>query len=115
MSVRYEEYKGEKILILDYTGLRGQDFLDAIDEAEKEILKYKPGTVSTITNVTNTYIVEEIKERFTELSNKTKGKTKISTVIGVVGIKKIIARIIKKDLYYASSEMDAKEYIVNNV
>ena len=82
------------------------------------IIVYKNNKVlviSTITNVLNTYITEKIKNRFAELSEKTMGRTKARAVIGMTGIKKVIARVVRKDLYYASSEMDAKEWIVNNV
>jgi hypothetical protein len=114
MSVRYEEYKGEKILYIDFSNLKDQEYLDAIDEAEKEILKNKPGTISTIINVANTYITEELKIRFSKLAERTKGITKVRATVGLTGIKRIIAKAIKRDLYFASSDEDAKEWIVRN-
>ncbi len=48
------------------------------------------------------------------MSDKTKGYTKIRAVLGVTGVKKMIAKAIRRDIYFAESEEDAKEWIVKN-
>ncbi len=34
MSIKLEEFKSEKIILMDFSGLRDQDYLDEIEKAE---------------------------------------------------------------------------------
>jgi hypothetical protein len=81
---------------------------------ETEILNYKkqPGVISTISDITNSNVTTAVKKRFEAMVKSTEGISKAKATVGVQGIQKVIANVIKKDLYFAASVDDAKEWIV---
>ena len=113
MSVQLEIYKGHKILISDYRGLKGKKYLDAMEETENELLKHEPGSIMTITDVTNTYTDDAIKDRSKLMVERTGGIARATAVVGVTGLKQVIAKAIKKDIYFAASVEEAKEWLLN--
>ena len=114
MSCRVVEYKQHMILIADFRNLRGQEYLDAIEEFERIILSREKGELSSLIDVSNTEITDDIAERFMVLAGRTEGYTRGRAVVGVTGVKRILARMIKREMYYARSVSDAKEWLVNN-
>jgi hypothetical protein len=82
---------------------------------ETEILKYKnqPGVIYTISDITNSHIAADVKTRFDALVKSTDGISRAKATVGVQGIQKIIANAIKKDMHFAASVDDAKEWLVN--
>ena len=113
--IKWIEYKGAKILYADYSNLEEDEYVTEIDNFEKELIKNKPNSVLVITNTNNTYITSKINKRFKEMREKTKGISKASAVVGVTGVKKIIANAIRKDLYLARSIEDAKEWLIKQI
>jgi len=109
--IRWMEHKGARILCADYSGLSGQEYLDLIQEFEDELLKQPPGSLVTLTDVTGTTITNEVRDRFKLLAERSAGISKGSATIGVTGFKRAIAVLIRKDLYYAASLEDAKEWL----
>ena len=109
--ISWMEHKGARILYVDYTGLSGQEYLGVIQEFEDVLLKQPPGSVVTLTNVTGTTVTNEIRDRFKLLAERSAGISKGSATMGVTGFKRAIAVLIRKDLYYATSLEDAKEWL----
>ena len=115
MSHRIEEYKGHKILIIDFSGLRGQEYLDGIEAVEKEVLSHGKGELCALMNVEGTYSTDEITDRFKLMAERTQGYMRGKTAaIGVTGMKRVIANMMKRDMYFAKSIEDGKEWLVKN-
>ncbi|MBN2532945.1 MAG: hypothetical protein JXB88_08640 [Spirochaetales bacterium] len=113
--IQWLEHKGKRILYVDYSGLfAGPEYLELIGEMEKEILKYmnKPGSIYTITNVAGSHVNDEVKKRFDAMVRNTMGISKARAIVGIMGIQKLIARAIKKDVYFAGSIEEAKDWLV---
>ena len=109
--VSWIEYKGAKILYVDYSGTSEEEFIKTIDEFKNELLKQTPGSVVTLTNITNAAITDEVRKKLKELAKQTKGISKGAAAIGVTGFKKALAVLIKRDLYYANSLEEAKDWL----
>ena len=105
------EYKGARILYVDYSGTSEEEFIQTIEEFKDELLKQTPGSVVTLTNMANASITGEIREKLKELAEQTRGISKGAAALGVTGFKKALAALIKRDLYYADSLEEAKEWL----
>ena len=109
--VSWIEYKGARILYVDYSGTSGEEFIKVVDEFENELLEQTPGSVVTLTNVTNTVITDELRTRLREMAERTRGISKGAAAIGITGFKKAIAVLLRRDLYYANSLEEAKDWL----
>jgi hypothetical protein len=67
--------------------------------------------VVTLTNIANVYITEAVSKKFKELAEQTRGISKGAASIGVAGFKKVLASLIKRDMYLASSLEEAKDWL----
>jgi flagellar motor switch protein FliG len=105
------EYKGARILYVDYSGLSEEEFIQAIEEFKDELLKQAPGSVVSLSNMGDTSITEEVRKKFKELAEQTQGISKGAAAIGVTGFKKALAALIKRDLCYADSLEEAKDWL----
>jgi hypothetical protein len=109
--VRWMEHKGTRILYVDYSGLSGEEFIQVVDEFEGELLQQTPGSVATLTDVTNTVITNELRSRLKEMAERTQGRSRKAAAVGITGFKRAIAVLLRKDLYYAGSLEEAKDWL----
>ena len=93
--VSWIEHKGVKILYADYSGTSGQAFIDVVDEFESELAKQAPGSVVTLTNVTNTVITNELRARLRALTERTRGISRKAAAVGITGFKRAIAVLLR--------------------
>jgi hypothetical protein len=105
------EYKGARILYVDYSGTSEEEFVQTIEAFKNELLKQAPGSVVTLTNIANTSLTDEVRKKFKELAEQTQGISKGAAAVGVTGFKKAVAVLIKRNLYYADSLEEAKEWL----
>ena len=111
--VRWIEYKGARILVADYSGLSGAEYLSAIDGFKAQLLRQPRGSVVTLTDVTGSVVTEEVKDKLKELAEQTQGISKAAAAVGITGFKKAIAVLIRRDLYWASSFEEAMEWLAD--
>ena len=109
--VSWMEHKGARILYADYSGLSGQEYIAVVKEFKDELLKQSPGSVVTLTNVTGSTITSDVKDELKALAEASAGISKGAAAVGLTGFKKAIAVLIRRDLYWASSMEDAKEWL----
>jgi len=109
--VSWIEHKGVRILYADYSGTSGEEFIEVVDEFESELSKQTPGSVVTLTNVANTVITNELRTRLRELTERTGGISKSAAAVGITGFKRAIAVLLRKDLHYADSLEEAKDWL----
>ncbi len=105
------EHKGARILYVDYSGTCEEEFIETIEAFKNQLLKHPPGSVVTLNNVADTRITDEVRKKFKELAAQTKGISKGTATIGVTGFQKAIAILIKRDIYFADSLEEAKDWL----
>ncbi len=107
------EYKGRKILLNDFKGLEGDDYVKAIKESEKESLSYGFKTVYMINDVTDSYMTPESTKAAKHWVNTFKEKelNLIIALVGIEGLRRVIAQAIRRDMYFAKNIEDAKEWL----
>ena len=113
--VYWIEYKAAKILYGDYSGLSGQEYIKVIDEFKNELREQSPGSVVTLSNVADSQVSAEVKDKFKELAEQTRGISKAAATIGLTGFKKAIAVLIRNDMFWADSLEEAKDWLAEQV
>ncbi len=89
--VNMMEHKGKKIHYFDFTGLLGDELLNALKLTGKIIDESGKDDNLVIANYTNTYANDEVMAFLKSAENKrTVKKIKKSAVIGIAGVKKIL-------------------------
>ncbi|MFH0921883.1 MAG: hypothetical protein V1913_16165 [Fibrobacterota bacterium] len=112
--IKWVEYKGINILLSDYKKLNGPDFVKTIQESEKMTLNSGNKIVYAINDITDSVMGNEstAAAKHWEANCKEKGIDLKLALVGIAGIKKVLASLIKRNAYFASSLDDAKEWLL---
>jgi hypothetical protein len=116
-KIQWIEHKGKKILFCDFSNYTETEYIEGTGLMEKELLKQPRGSKPLlIVDVTNSYMTQATSARgketvkvLTEADVITK-----TAMVGIAGIKKIIAQAISRDVYFAKDIESAKEWLVTN-
>jgi len=115
--VRWIEYRGQKILYIEYSGLQGADFEAAVDETMEELLKLPDGvTAPSITNFKGNRMSSVTAAKGREVAalvkkKKLKGPT---VIVGISGLAASVVGLLKPDVHMAKTIEEAKEWIVSH-
>jgi len=117
---RVEEFSlaGKNIVYIDFSGLyTDQAFLEVIKKAEPAIARHPEQSVYTITNVANLRFDSHTKEIAATYTAHNKPYVKHGIVIGLDGIKKMMAHAVFKlsgrsNFSFAFSKEGAIEWIL---
>jgi hypothetical protein len=109
--VSWIEHEGTKILYADYSDMSEEECIQTVEEFKNKLLEQTPGTVVTLTNMTNTVVTNRVSDKFKRMREQTQGISKAAATVGVTGFKKAIAVLIRNDLYYADSLEEAKKWL----
>lgn len=111
--VKWIEHEGIQILFNDYTKFRSSDFIQYINESMKETLNSGRKIVYAINDVTDSYMDTESTNAAKTWVDKCKenGIELKIVLIGVTGLKKVIANAIMGGMYFATGMEDAKKKI----
>ena len=112
MVVKWITYKGKDILLNDYSNLDEKGFLKAMDDVDKVPIKGPEKSILCLTNITNTHATKTLTDKAKELMKERKKYMKAVAIVGVSGVKRIIAKMVVKDVYFAKDEIDAKEWLI---
>ena len=120
MESRIEEFtlKGKNFVYIDFSGLSSdKDYIEIINQVEPVIAKYPENSVYTITNVQNLRFDSHTKEIAGKYTKNNKPYVKCGVVIGVDGIKKMMARAVmklsgRKNLDFAFTKEQAIEWLL---
>jgi len=96
---RVEEFtRDEKNFVyIDFSGLTlDSDYLEVVRIAEQTIAKHPLNSVYTITNIANLRFDSHTKEFATQLTRNNKPYVKHGVIIGLDGIKKMMALAVMK-------------------
>ena len=115
--VTWIEYRGQKILYSDYSGLRGAAYEAAVDETVEELLKLPDGTTApSITNIQGTSMSPTTAAKGREVvalvkKKNVKGPTVIFGVSGLVGS---VIGLLQMDVHTAKTFEEAKEWVLTH-
>jgi hypothetical protein len=120
MTERIEEFSldGKNFLYLDVSGLKTNgEFIRIIEEAKPIVRKYAENSLYTITNIQHIRFDTKTKEIVTEWTAHNKPYVKHGVVIGMDGIKKIMANAVfalsgRTNMSAAASKEQAVELIL---
>jgi hypothetical protein len=120
--VKWIEHKGEKILFCDYSNIRDEEeFIQAIEETEPEVLKQAPGTlILMLIDATDSLVTSKVTGRARELAAAARGRGIPSSPTAIVGVsgpakKAVIAamQFLRPDLRGVDSVAEAKDWLVS--
>ncbi len=112
--IKWVDHKAQELLYCDYSGFRGEEMIPNIANAEKKTLSSGFKLVLVLNNFTKCVMTKQTKERAIEyVRNANVAGIKIITAcFGIEGIQRIIAQAVVRDIYFAKSEEDAKDWLV---
>ena len=112
MVSNWINYKGKEILYHNYSNLKEEEYLKAMDDAYKMSVGRPKKSVLCMINVADTYTTRNITKKAKQIMEDTKVYQKAIAIVGVSGVKRIIAKMLVKGIYFATDETDAKEWLV---
>lgn len=108
--VSWITHKGKDILFVDASGLREEAYLQVLDEVEEVYCNLDPQSTLVLLDVTDSTSSTETTERQKRLAAYKVAKH--AAVVGVTGLKRIIAQAVRKDFHFATSIEEGKEWLV---
>jgi hypothetical protein len=112
--VQWIEHRGQPILYSNYAGLSEAEYLHAMDETQRELLSRPAGsTVLTVTDVSRGRSSRAIMAKANAMAAETRaaGITTIDAVVGVGRLQRPIAQAVRRDIHFAGSLEDAKDWL----
>ncbi|MEJ5225048.1 MAG: hypothetical protein WHV44_11380 [Anaerolineales bacterium] len=121
MRSKWIEFAGKRIFYQDFSNL-GMDSTEAVKaelaEVQAVVLSQPEDSLLVLSDFRNTSINNELMGILRESSAKTKGHIRKTAVLGVVGVKRVLADILTKltgqKLSYFEHESDAKAWLVRS-
>jgi hypothetical protein len=116
MGVSWKEYKGQKILYVDYRGLSEADGIKNL-EAQAELMHTLQDPVFVLANYEGTFATSKFMNRLQILGKEViERKTKKGALVGITGIKKVLLNAYNAftggNLKSFSNEESALDYLV---
>jgi len=117
MSVTWKEYKGHRVLYVDYQGLTEEEGIRNL-ESQAELMKTLTEKVLVLANYQGTSATAKFMERLKILGRETiEPMTKKGALIGILGVKKILLNTYNLftggKLKAFQDEKDALEYLIS--
>ncbi len=115
-AVYWIQYKGKKILVNDYSGLKGEELLTALEATHKETLRLPIGSHRReVTILTDTSMTPEsaAKGRVIEETIRERGLVGPRAMVGAKVIVGSVSQLIAQDLHMAKTVQEAKDWLVS--
>ncbi len=117
MSVHWIDYKGKKILYVDYRGQRSNEEHFQTLEEQAKILSSMETRCLILTNYEGTRATPEYMNRVKQLGQEVfDPKVERAAVLGITGLKEILLRayiaLTKQNVRPFDSEVEALEWLV---
>jgi alpha-N-acetylglucosamine transferase len=114
------EYKQKEIIIIDYSGLRGEVHLKVILKIRDiltDMINNGAHDLLAIVNTRDSYVNNEVFDELKKFSNFLNPYIKKLAYVGITGIKKILLRILSTFIRNVDQKLfdsidDAKEWLV---
>lgn len=111
--VEFILHHGKTIICVDYSNVRGEEFLRRIEEHERESLTIEGKESLHLLNFTGCRMDNTAQKRADQLVKTLveKGYQVRTACFGFSGIQKIIAMAVKRDMYFANTAEEAKDWL----
>jgi len=112
------EYKNIQIVYIDFSNLKKpEEIFSVVDSAAAFIRKHPLKSLYTLTNISGMHFNNDIFNHFTAYVKENNPYIKASAVVGMAGMMQIFynsfTRITGRDVRAFSSEIEAKEFLLN--
>ena len=109
-------HRGRKIIYGDYSGLRFNDFNDVIGQQEAASLKATDKNILHLLNFTDSKMSANSKDRANAMLKTLidNGYTVKSACFGIGNLQRLIASAVQRNMYFAKSMEDAKDWLVKD-
>ena len=105
------EHKGKKIYAADFSGLRGEEYLSALQQALERDADL-PDDALIFQDITGSVVDVEVKNLLRQSMDMVKRKRFRVALLGVTGFKRTIAQLLNPSSYFAKSKEDALEWLI---
>jgi hypothetical protein len=116
--VQWIDRQGLRILYSNYAGLSEDQYLQAMDETQRQLLSQPAGsTVLTVTDVSRSRSSRAIIAKANEMAAATRahGITTVDAVVGIGRLQRPIAQAVRRDIHFAGSLEDAQRWLAGQV
>ena len=112
--VRWIEHQGLKILFEDFSSSSEDEFVKAIQAAERMMLESGDKIIYVLADSTDIRMTDPIKQAAETLviNTKAQGITLQTSMAGLSKLQRIIANAIKRDIYFSKDKEDGKEWLI---
>ncbi len=112
--IKWDSHKGQQILTVDFSNLKGDDLNDATEAYGETLLKCPPGPVlllldfrDAVLNIKSSKIAKNVESKA-----KDKGIVLTAACLGIGGITKTIVTAVKRDLHMGKDPEESKDWLV---
>jgi hypothetical protein len=115
--ISFVEYKGKRILLEDFSGIRDEaEFLALIKQAEGIVQSQPPKSVLVVVDVTDARFSSAISQASKEATTRNTPYIKASTMVGVKGLMQIVLKAVstfaRRELTTFDTREQAMEWLV---
>jgi hypothetical protein len=119
MNPEFIEYKGKKILYVNYQGIKETETAISILHKAVEIERKSDGNLLLLQNYNETFGSQEFMTEIKKLGKEVSDKVKKNALIGISGIKKILLGAYtafsgERNIKTFSTEEEAKEWLISD-
>jgi len=112
--VEWITHKGKRMLFLNAKGLREAEYMAAMEEMKRELLKEGDGAL-VLVDATGTEMTTKTTNKAKEVAAATKAQGIIdgpSVVVGLTGLQRAVAQLFGRGIHFSSTIEEAKEWLV---
>ncbi len=96
-KIKFLSHKNKKIIYIDHSGRKGRDYSKKVAEMVEEVIKIgKEEKLPLLIDVTGSVVDKDVVEEFIKGAGKIKNITTRIAGLGVVGVKKTLAKYVGK-------------------
>jgi len=109
------EHQGKRILRMDVHHMTIEQYVKEVEAACELVKASKPAPESVLLMVCGEQpkgALDEAAAAWKVFQAGAKGLMRAQAVVGLNGFKRVVARLVVRDLYFASSEDDARDWLV---
>ncbi len=93
---RWENYKGQQILVCDYRNLRGKEYINAIEENLSIANSSNRSDLLILTDIRDSVVDVDVSNKLKELAGDLKQITNKMAIVGLTGLKKLMLKFLNK-------------------
>ncbi|MBN1413251.1 MAG: hypothetical protein JW969_20590 [Spirochaetales bacterium] len=117
MDPEWIEFKGKKILHIDYRGVKDKDVSLSILRKAIDMEKRSEGNLLILQNYEGTFANKEFMDEVKKLGKEVADKVKRNALVGITGIKKVLLQAYitfsgEKNIKTFGTEEEAKEWLI---